>query len=314
VTSYEDAVAAIGAARDGVVPAAVAAESGVPASALQSMRRRGLLVHECRGVDRLRDHPLTWQTECRIALVAAGPGAAIGLRSAARLLEFYAYRSTTAVEVLVPRRGDHRAPYGRLVRTRSLPDDHITTVAGFPVTTPARTFFDLCGDPDYGLPVAHPAHVRAMRRVYNDALARRGLTFTLEAATLLVLAEQGRAGTQLVRDLLRELGPLYVPTHSETESIFMELVHAFSLPEPEKQVPMSDRFGWIGNVDFLWRAARHVVEVDSRWHDGPVDQIEDARRDERLRAAGYTVARYRYGDVVLRANEVARELGGIVGR
>jgi hypothetical protein len=42
-----------------------------------------------------------------------------------------------------------------------------------PTTTLARAFFDLCADPEGGLPVSHPAHERAMVRVYNDCLARR---------------------------------------------------------------------------------------------------------------------------------------------
>jgi hypothetical protein len=194
-----------------------------------------------------------------------------------------------------------------------LPSEHVTIVEGLAVTTLARTFFDLCGDPDHGLPVAHPYHRRQMLRVYNDCLARRGLGFTQEAAVLLVMAKRGRAGTRLVRKILKSLGPKCVPTHSDTETLFYELVHAYGLPEPEKQVPISDRYGFIGVVDFLWRAAKVVVEVDSTWHDGPLDSAEDEARDERLRAAGYTVLRYRYGRMVGEPAAIARELGVAVG-
>ncbi len=147
-----------------------------------------------------------------------------------------------------------------------------------------------------------------MVRLYNDAVGRRGLSFTQEAAVLLVLARRGRAGTQLVRQLLKRFGPRYTPTMSETETLFSELLAAYGVPEPEKQVPMSDAQGWIGTVDFLWRPVRLIAEVDSSWHDGPLDQEVDEERDRRLRAAGYDVRRYRYGELVLQSARVARQL------
>ena len=129
-----------------------------------------------------------------------------------------------------------------------------------------------------------------------------------------MLARRGRAGTRLVRRILKELGPTYQPTDSDTEHLFLELVHAYGLPEPEKQVPISDAKGWIGTVDFLWRRATHIVEVDSTWHDGPLDEEADDERDRRYVAAGYTVARYRYGRLVGDPSGVARELGAATSK
>src|SRR3712207_1731981 len=122
------------------------------------------------------------------------------------------------------------------------------------------------------------------------------------------MARRGRAGTQLVRDLLTELGPRYKPTMSDTETLFLESVHASTLPDPEKQVALSDELGFIGVVDFLWRNARVIVEVDSSWHDGPYDRQVDEERDRRLEAAGYVVKRYRYGAIVMRSSRITREL------
>jgi hypothetical protein len=236
----------------------------------------------------------------------------LALRSAARLHGFYTYRNSDDVEVVASRGRDHRLPFGRLVQTRWLPPTHVTEVGGFPATTVARTFFDLCGDPPGRLPVWHPAHEQAMVRVYNDALGRRGLTFVQEAAVLTVLARRGRTGTRLVRRLLTTLGADHRPTRSEAESLFMELVWAYGLPEPEKQVLVTDDEGFIGTVDFLWRQAEVIVEVDSSWHDGPVDEERDAERDGRLERAGYAVFRYRYLDMVGHPGAIARELGAAV--
>ena len=48
---------------------------------------------------------------------------------------------------MAPRAYDSRLAFGRIVRTRWLPPEHVTQVDGFPVTTMARTFFDLCAQP-----------------------------------------------------------------------------------------------------------------------------------------------------------------------
>jgi Protein of unknown function (DUF559) len=261
-------------------------------------------------VDRLRDHPFDHWSRCQAALDLAGPEAVLGLRSAARLHGFYAYRRTGEIEVIVRRGHDARTGIGRIVQTRELPPHHVTEVRGLPVTTVARTFFDLCGDPDPGLRRrgGHPVHEKKMARVYNDAAGRRGLSFVHEVAVLAVLARRGRRGTRLVRRLLLRFGPRYVPTRSDTETLFLELIADLGLPEPEKQAVVTDIEGWIGTVDFLWRAERVIVEVDSAWHDGPLDRERDEERDLRAEAAGYTVRRYRYRDIVGEPDRVHREL------
>lgn len=278
---------------------------------LETLRRRGVLVPLARGVDRLRDHPFDHWSRCQGALDLAGPEAVLGLRTAARLHDFYVYRAAEEIEIIVDRQIDARTRIGRIVRTRCLPADHVVTVNGFPVTSIARTFFDLCGDPDPELrrKGGHPVHDQRMLKVCNDALARRGLTFVNEAVILAALGRRGRAGTRLVRELLLRVGPHYTPTRSDTESLFTELVEAFGLPEPERQVPLCDPQGWIGTVDFLWRHASLVVEIDSSWHDGPLDKEADAERDARLAAEGYVVKRYRYADLIERPEAIFTELG-----
>jgi len=308
MSGAEDIVSRIGAERDGIVTAARAAKRGVDRQARARLRRRGVLVAVGRGVDRLRDHPFDFRSRCRAALDLAGDGAVLGLRTAARLREFYAFRAFDDVELLARRADDHRLEIGRLVQTRWLPPEHVTVIDGFAATTAARTFFDLCGDPDPGLRYRHPYHARKMKMVYNDALARRGMTFTQEAAVLLVLAKRGRRGTALAREILMEYGPKHRPTRSDTETLFFEFVRAYALPLPERQGVITSPHGFVGTVDFVWRRPRVIVEVDSRWHDGPLDEEADFDRDERLRAAGYAVKRYRYGDIIGDPGAIHREL------
>ena len=305
----EAIVCGVGSQRHGIVPAPMLVARGLGEEDLRRIRRCGFLVPVGRGVDRLRDHPFDWPSRCQALLDLAGPGAVVGMRAGARLHRAYAYRAAEEAEVLVRRGRDQRTSIGRIVQTRLLPPSHITCVDGFPVTTLARTFFDLCGDPDHDLPYRHPYHERRMRQLYNDALGRRGMTFFQEAAVLAVTARRGRRGTALVRETLLHYGPEHTPTKSDAETLFFEFVLAYELPVPERQVPITDARGFIGTVDFLWPDVRHIVEVDSSWHDGPEDKLADLARDDLLRAAGYTVDRYRYLDIIRRPTAIVRELG-----
>ena len=46
---------------------------------------------------------------------------------------------------------------------------------------------------------------------------------------------------------------------------------------------------WLARVDLAWPAFRVAVEYDGREHHGPERAEHDARRRERLRAAGWVV-------------------------
>ena len=81
------------------------------------------------------------------------------------------------------------------------------------------------------------------------------------------------------------------------------------LPEPELQVRVIDGNGDRRRVDIAYLPERVDVEADSeRWHD----PIEDARRDEAMRAIGWEVLRYRddviYGNPERMLREIADTL------
>jgi hypothetical protein len=264
---------------------------------------------------RLRDHPWTWEAQLQAALFDVGPGAVLSHRTAAQLHEFWRYRNQNAVEITGKEQHDHRVTLARLHRTADMPAVHRTVVRGFPVTTVARTCFDLFGDPDPGLrrtTEGRELHSTVMMRVLNDALARRGLTVGQLAAVVATVGKRGRPGSALTRQFLDELGPRYVPTESDGESLVMEFVEALGIEPPERQVLLSDEQGWIGTVDFLWRRPGVVLEMDGRWHDGPLDQDEDAERDRRIEALDLKVWRVRYRDVVADPGKFTRQLRVVV--
>jgi hypothetical protein len=307
----ERLIGEVGAAQQGVVTGAQLRRRGVSIDAIRHRVRTGRIVRLKHDIYRLADHPFTWEAQLQAALFDAGEGALLSHRTAAQLHGFWHYRDRCAIEVTGPELHDHRITLARLHRTADMPASHRTVVAGFPVTTVARTCFDLIGDPEPHLRHSDDGrqlHATLMTRVLNDALGRRGLTLGQLAAVVATIGKRGRPGSALTRELVTKIGPSYVPPGSDGESLVMELVETFELPQPERQVVLSDEQGWIGNVDFLWRPPGLILEIDGSWHDGPLDRAADAARDARVIALGLKVWRVRYGDLVSRPDAFVHQL------
>ncbi len=91
-------------------------------------------------------------------------------------------------------------------------------------------------------------------------------------------------------------------TRSELEARFLRLCRRHRLPRPEVNVRV-DRFV----VDFLWRRARLIVEVDGWRSHGSRSAFEgDRARDIRLKLLEYEVVRFTWCQVVDHPREVAQ--------
>lgn len=289
---------ALADSQHGLVTRAQALELGLTPSALKHRVRSGRWRAVCRGVFRLSGAVDTSRQRALTAVLASGEGAVLSHRSAAALYDLPGF-SIEPLTVSVHRNGRRAFPGLRLEESLALPTHHRAVVDRIPCTTVARTLFDLCGD----------VHAGRAERAMDTALARRLVTIPKLWRVLIDLAERGRAGTVLMRTLLEERREDYVPPESELEVRLIELARRHGLPEPERQVDLGDVDGWIGRVDFLFRGARIVVEVDgAEFHDGLVDRRSDAARDARLTAAGWYVLRFRWDDVVNRPQAVAQSI------
>ncbi|HEY7042332.1 MAG TPA: DUF559 domain-containing protein [Nocardioidaceae bacterium] len=268
-----------------------------------SVRGRGLLV--------VAGSPGGWLQDLWLAHLAAGPASVICGRSAARL---HGLRGQwgEAVEIVVPHDGAHDAAHGRVRRTRYLPEHHVVHIDGLPVTSVARTIFDRAGDP--GNPVMFrrddlvEIHERQLRRVVRDAMVRRGLTMPGLIRVTAALARRGRAGSAVMRSLVRHLGAGYRPTESELEDAFLDLIDAEGLERPENQVDVVGERGWLGRVDFMYRSRRLIIEVDGPDHDDEERILEDKRRDDGLAEAGWSVIRIHWTTLLFDADAVAAEI------
>ena len=111
-----------------------------------------------------------------------------------------------------------------------------------------------------------------------------------------------------MRPLLLARGTGIVADTSDLERRFTRLLRRAGLPEPERQVLLGAA-ALIGRVDFVFRSARLIVEVDGRLgHSQLLDFEDDRRRDQRAMVAGFRVVRFTYRQVSERPDEVVRVL------
>jgi very-short-patch-repair endonuclease len=100
----------------------------------------------------------------------------------------------------------------------------------------------------------------------------------------------------------RELHP--DGTRSELEARFLALCRRHRLPKPE----VNDRVGPF-TVDFLWPAARLIVEVDGWDSHGNRSAFEaDRERDTHLKLLGYEAVRFTWRQLLENRAEVAGAL------
>ena len=227
------------------------------------------------------------------ATLDLGAGAAVSHESAAALWRLPGF-PTGAVHVS---RATGRSALSTVHRTH-LPDGHVGRVEAIPVTSPARTIFDLAG-------VLHRGRTE---RALDNALAR-GLTSmpALHSVTE-ALARQGRPGSSLMRRLLDERAGAYIPPESNLEARLHAVARRAGLDALVRQQNVGGD-DWIGRVDYLDRDRRLVVEVDSDLHHSSLlDESADARRDAALAGAGYTVLRIKEHDLWHRPDDVVRRL------
>lgn len=147
----------------------------------------------------------------------------------------------------------------------------------------------------------------------DDAIARSVSIAQLERV-LAQLGGRGRGGTALFRELLDARGEGFVATESELEDLLFAVLQRFGLPLPAKQVVVGGDLP-VGRVDFIYRDLRVIIEADSRKHHSALlDADRDRWRDLELAAAGFTVIRVSWRQLVDEPVRFVRALECLLGR
>jgi hypothetical protein len=221
------------------------------------------------------------------AVLACGDGAVLSHLSAASLWRASRW-SAPMPHVLVPRR-HYEIDAIELHFTRRLDPLDVVVHRGIPVTTVARMLVDL-SEVLTAHQLAYVMHEAAFHKRFSVQATRAAMARANGRRTLgglekaLALHRAGSAGTR-----------------SALEDAFLALVH--ELPDPLVNADCDGE-----EVDFRWPDRRLVVEVDGPGHNRPGQRRIDARRDRKLRAAGYTVLRFTHAEIEQRPGEVLERL------
>ena len=210
------------------------------------------------------------------AVYACGDGAALSHLPAAWLCKVSRFGLPAHIDVVVPQRRKPRPP-ARAHECRGLDRRDITTYQRIPITRLARTLVDL-SDLLTPYQLAFVIHEAAFRGLFSvaatrDAMARangRHHLKRLERAIELHLS--GSAGTR-----------------SNREDAFLRYIEG-RVDEPLVGTHLLNE-----EVDFHWPDRNLVVEIDGGPHGRPPTRRDDARRDAKLTAAGFTVLRFPEG-------------------
>ena len=278
------AARAVAARQQGVVTVEQLGAAGVTRRQIARGVERGELRRLRRGVYLLGTILFPYSLEAAAVLVC-GRRAALSHRSSTELYKMLP-RAGGHIHVTVP--GPVRREHEGIVvhATSSLEHYEVRERHGIPVTSPIRTLVDL----------AATATDQELEQAVAEAFALRLTTLpSLQRATT---AYRGRRGIQRLRALL-DAEPRH--TRSPPERILLRGIREAKLPEPETNVKLH---GW--EVDFFWREAGLVVEVDGyATHSSPRAFERDRRKDAELTAYGLTVQRFT-------ADRVRRDLDSVL--
>jgi Protein of unknown function (DUF559) len=169
------------------------------------------------------------------------------------------------------------SPAGVLTRNHRVDGDEVTRVARLPVTTAARTAYDLGRQLPRGQAVAR-----------LDALMR-ATPFSVEDVLLLAKRYPGARGLRRLRAAL----PLVDGGAASPKETWLRLlIIDAGLPTPTTQIPVHERWRLVGVLDMGWEKYKVAVEYDGDHHRTSRRQyVRDQQRLRKLEAMGWIIIR-----------------------
>lgn len=279
-------IAALATRQHGVVSRAQLLDAGLSPRAiegrLQSARLHGL--H--RGVYAVGHLSLDRRAHWLAAVLACGGGALLSHRTAAALWGLM--HPGRWIEVTAER---GRSRPGITVHECKIDREDRTEIGVIPVTTVARTLFDL----------AEVLDEDRLRAAFEEADRMR----LLELAALKRLWFHSH-GRRSLRPIMRLVSEAQAPplTRSLLEERFAKLCRERGVPSPSFNTLV---LGF--EADALWPAERLIVELDGyAYHRHRAAFERDRRRDAALQAAGYRVVRLTSRRLAEEPAELAAEI------
>jgi hypothetical protein len=232
----------------------------------------------------LRDRTLGALLACRRPAVVSGLAASA--LHGARWVDV-----DTPVELLAP---SARPQRGLLVRNESLAEDEITLLEGIPVTTTARTAFDI------------GRHLRRDEAVARIDALMYATPFSVGDVLLLARRYPGARGLSRLRAAL----PLVDGGAASPKETWLRLVLIDAgFPRPVTQIPvLNGDQRLFRTLDMGWEELRVAAEYDGDQHRTNRKQyVKDIRCQQKLQRLGWIVVRViaedRKADIISRVDE-----------
>lgn len=253
-----------------------------------------------RNVYQRRGSALTAKDRAVAAWLWSGKNAVVAGTSAAALLGAEWVDPHRPAELITGRK---RPPPLIITRDETLLAGETTVAEGVPVTSPARTAFDLGRRPGFQTAV-----------IRIDALAR-ATGATVDDVTPLIDAHRGARG---LKQLRRVLPLVDAGAESPQETRTRLVLIGGGLPRPRTQIVVRDEWGRVfARIDMGWEEWLVGVEYDGpqHWTD-PRIRADDIERTAKLERRGWRLVRvssellrYRPHVVVARARDALRAAG-----
>ncbi|WP_210494227.1 type IV toxin-antitoxin system AbiEi family antitoxin domain-containing protein [Patulibacter sp. SYSU D01012] len=296
---WDRVVADLAGAQHGVVARRQLLDLGMSHAAIDHRIRRGRLHVLFPGVYAVGHTRLAPAGRTMAAVLAGGPGAAASHRSAAALWGLLDGEQQR-VSVAVLRTGTPRAGV-RWHRVRQWDERDRATVAGIPVTSPARTALDLAP--------------RSSDRTLDRLLRRMEDLRLFDLRELERVMRRRAPGVGRLRQAVAAMtiGPAAaLRTKAELERRFLELLVGEALALPATNVLVATPWA-THEVDAFWAAQRLVIELDG-WetHRDREAFRRDHRRTADLTAAGFREVRLTWEQVVDQPAGTAERLRQLV--
>ena len=228
---------------------------------------------------RLRGSTRTEMQRASAGVLDAPGTAYMSHRSASAFWRLPGFSMAPPIQVVIPWHGTKERTRLAVVHYhRGLPQGHLLETGGVRVVSPALAIFLLAG-------TEHPGRTE---RALDNGLAMRLFTNDGMHRLLGQLAARGRNGIRLMRALMAERPPDYVPPQSGLEARVERLAREVGV-ELRRQVEVGGQ-QWIGRVDFEIPGSTDVIEVLSeRFHSALLDRAADKTRFRRLEDTGRRV-------------------------
>ena len=286
----------LAASQHGLVTRGQLLELGGRPGTIDDWARRGRLRRVRPGVFSVPGSAGSPTQRLMAAVLAGGEGAVASHRSAAWL---WGLLDELTLELTVPPNRRPRLTGVAVHRLSGVHNQRVSIRRGIPTTNPLQTLVE----------VGAVVGLEEVSEMLERGLVRRLVSVPGIEGELRRSAGFSRAGCGTLREVLARRALGAKPPDSVLEHRTAAVFRRYGVPKPVYQHVVRADGRFIARVDFAYPEWRLAVEVDGHdSHATPAQLQQDLTRQNLLVAAGWTVLRFTWSDVIDRPELVASSI------